>query len=84
MVGRDGWNCGGLGGGTGAGWRVAYGGGAGCLGGVGGGAGEVALEEKGCCTDDLSERQATFHAVPGRAVVSLAAIRVEPGDPVNC
>lgn len=42
---------------------------------------EEALEEKGFFTYDLSERRATFHAVPVRAVVSLAPIRVEPGDP---
>ena len=42
---------------------------------------EEALEEKGFLTYDLAERRATFHAVPVRAVVSLAPIRVPAGDP---
>ncbi len=42
---------------------------------------EEALEEKGFLTYDLAERRATFHPVPVRAVVSLAPIRVTPGDP---
>ena len=42
---------------------------------------EEALEEKGFFTYDLSAQKATFHPVPVRAVVSLAPIRVEPGDP---
>jgi hypothetical protein len=42
---------------------------------------EEALEEKGFFTYDLSERRATFHAVPVRAMVSLAPIRADPGDP---
>ena len=42
---------------------------------------EEALEEKGFFTYDLSEQRATFHAVPVRAMVSLAPIRVDPGDP---
>ena len=42
---------------------------------------EEALEEKGFFTYDLEERRATFHPVSVRAVVSLAPIRVRPGDP---
>ena len=42
---------------------------------------EEALEEKGFFTYDLSEQRATFHSVPVRAMVSLAPIRVAPGDP---
>ena len=42
---------------------------------------EEALEEKGFLTYDLRERRATFHPMPVRAVVSLAPIRVAPGDP---
>jgi DNA repair exonuclease SbcCD nuclease subunit len=44
---------------------------------------EEALEEKGFVTYDLARRRAAFHAVAVRAVVSLAPIRVQPGDPVR-
>jgi DNA repair exonuclease SbcCD nuclease subunit len=44
---------------------------------------EEALEEKGFVTYDLDRRQAAFHAVAVRAVVSLAPIRVHAGDPAR-
>ncbi len=42
---------------------------------------DEALEEKGFLSYDLESRSARFHAVPARAVVSLAPIRVPPGEP---
>ncbi|MSR35717.1 MAG: hypothetical protein EXR95_03590 [Gemmatimonadetes bacterium] len=44
---------------------------------------EEALEEKGFLTWDLEARRATFHPLTVRAVVSLAPIRVQPGDPAR-
>lgn len=44
---------------------------------------EEALEEKGFLTYDLESRRASFHPVVGRAVVSLAPIRVRAGDPAR-
>ena len=40
-----------------------------------------ALEDKGFVTYDLEARRASFHALPVRAVVSLAPVRVPAGDP---
>ena len=40
-----------------------------------------ALEDKGFVTYDLEARRASFHALPVRAVVSLAPVRVPEGDP---
>jgi hypothetical protein len=42
---------------------------------------DEALEEKGFLTWDLESREARFHPVTVRAVVSLAPIRVPPGQP---
>lgn len=44
---------------------------------------EEALEEKGFLTFDLAAGTATFHPLAVRPVVSLAPIRVQPGDPVR-
>jgi DNA repair exonuclease SbcCD nuclease subunit len=44
---------------------------------------DEALEEKGFLTYDLASGRATFHPVAVRAVVSLAPIRVQPGDPTR-
>ena len=42
---------------------------------------DEATEEKGFLTWDLERRAARFHPIPGRAVVSLAPIRVPSGQP---
>ena len=40
-----------------------------------------AAEEKGFVAADLASGEVRFHAIPGRAVVELAGIRVRPGEP---
>ncbi len=42
---------------------------------------DEAAEEKGFLLVDLEREEVLFHAIPGRAVVALAPIRVSAGDP---